>query len=115
MYADVFAGINWTAAGLHRIDPSNNATTDGSRQGGWRLTFPPPSIHIDATPGVIRDWYEKQWEVEDYRNFVEGWYEGTTDQSQSRAPNKVRPLIFGTVDDHDYGQNNGDATYQYKR
>ena len=71
VYADVFAGINWTAAGLHRIDPNNNATTDGSRQGGWRLTFPPPSIHIDATPGVIRDWYEKQWEVEDYRNFVE--------------------------------------------
>jgi len=103
VYSDRFAGLNWTAVGLHRVhDDSNN-------DGGWRLTFPPPSIHLEATPDIIRSGYEEQWGVEDYRRFVEGWYA----ENDSKLP--TRPIIWGTVDDHDYGQNNGDITYQYRR
>ena len=28
------------------------------------MTFPPPSIHVEATPDVIQSWYEEQWDVE---------------------------------------------------
>lgn len=112
VYADRYAGLNWTAVGLHRIEErtNNNNSDDGGikRGGSWRLTFPPPSIHLEATPEIISDWYKRQWDVDDYRSFVEGWY----DEEQNVT---VRPIIFGTIDDHDYGQNNGDYTYQYKR
>ena len=82
VYADVFAGLNWTAIGLHR-----------KSDGGWTLTFPPPSIHIDATPEVIQGWYEKQLGVEDYQTFVEGWY---GDGETNDGAKLTRPIIFGT-------------------
>jgi len=114
IYADKYAGLNWTAVGWERI---NDDQTQNNTSSSWRLTFPPPSIHTDATPAIINGWYEKQWGVEDYRSFVEGWYEdkhhiNNTSQSHN---NIMKPLLFGTVDDHDYGQNNGDYTYQYKK
>ena len=65
------------------------------------LIVPPPSIHLDASPDVIRGQYEEQWDVDDYRNFVEGWHDAENDGKLTR------PVIFGTIDDHDYGQNNG--------
>mmetsp|Transcript_16622 Transcript_16622/g.35917 ORF Transcript_16622/g.35917 Transcript_16622/m.35917 type:complete len:661 (+) Transcript_16622:84-2066(+) len=108
VYSDRFNGRNWTAVGLHRVhDDESNATS--KNDGGWRLTFPPPSIHLDATPDIIRHWYEEQWGVEDYRRFVEGWYDA------ENSTQLTRPLIYGIIDDHDYGQNNGDLTYQYKQ
>ena len=39
-----------------------------------------------------------------YRSFI---------QASSEA--EAGPLIMGTFDDHDYGRNNGDQTYKYKR
>lgn len=96
IYADSFQGLDWKSVGLRRDRETSQ----------WRFTFPPPSVHHDATPEVIRDWYRRQWEHHiEYRKFVEGWERNGTE----------RPLIFGTVDDHDYGQNNGDVTYQYRR
>jgi len=115
IYADKYAGLNLTVVGWHRI---NDDQTQNNTSSSWRLTFPPPSIHTDATHEVIHDWYEKQWGIEDYRSFVEGWYDdehhiNNTSQSYN---NILKPILFGsTVDDHDYGQNNGDYTYQYKK
>ena len=116
IYADKYAGLNWTAVGFHRIN--DDQTQNYSTSSSWRLTFPPPSIHTDATPEMLSDWYEKQWGVEDYRSFVEGWYDDEhhiNNTSQSYDNIIIKPLLFGTVDDHDYGQNNGDYTYQYKK
>ena len=102
VYSDIFAGLNWTAVGISR-----------SHVDGWKLTFPPPSIHVDATPAIINGWYEKQWNVSDYRHFVEGW---TTASAEDTTPTqRIHPIIYGTIDDHDYGQNNGDYTYKYKK
>ena len=106
VYGDRFAGLNWTAVGLRRVDhdAASNATS-------WRVTFPPPSVHLEATPDVLRERYAEQWAVEDYRRFVEGW----RDDAEAGADLISRPVIFGTIDDHDYGQNNGDLTYNHKR
>ena len=110
VYSDVYAGLNWTAVGLQRVHAdTHNSSTSSSSNNSWRLTFPPPSIHVDATPDIIHDWFDKQYSVADYRQFVEGWYDDDGDTQLTR------PIIFGTVDDHDYGQNNGDYTYRYKR
>lgn len=93
IYADVFKGLDWKSIGLRRDQDTKK----------WRFTFPPPSIHEDATPEIIRGWYTKQWEEQyEYKKFVEG--NGTN-----------RPLIYGTIDDHDFGQNNGDVTYRFRR
>ena len=108
VYADGFVGLNWTAV-------------DFSSVSSW--TFPPPSVHVEATPEVLRSWYEEQWGVDDYRNFVMGWNEEGTNASSSsltdedstvHAGVQHRPIIYGLIDDHDYGMNNGDVSYQYK-
>lgn len=141
IYADRYSGLNWTAVGLAYVAYGDDSAVDGNsygaasvgdgnidtshapqkKSGEWRFTFPPPSIHIDATPEVIRKWYQKQWNIDSYRQFVEGWdwneYHPDLrlpDGNNNEAIN-VRPLIFGTIDDHDYGANNGDLTYRYKR
>ncbi|KAL7508282.1 hypothetical protein ACHAXN_005350 [Cyclotella atomus] len=94
IYADRFEGLDWKSIGLRKDKDSQK----------WTFTFPPPSIHQDATPAVIRGWYNRQWEEQiEYRKFV-GGSNGTK-----------RPLVFGTIDDHDLGQNNGDITYRYRR
>jgi hypothetical protein len=71
----------------------------------------------------LRSWYEEQWGVDDYRNFVMGWNEEGTNASSSsltdedstvHAGVQHRPIIYGLIDDHDYGMNNGDVSYQYK-
>lgn len=80
------------------------------------VTFPPPSIHVEATPDVIRGWYDKQLEVEGYRQFLAGFDVNVSDIDGMGTTGMIRskPIIFGTIDDHDYGQNNGDFTYQFK-
>ena len=96
IYADTFKGLDWKSIGLRRDKDTKK----------WKFTFPPPSIHEDATPDVIRNWYKKQWEGQmEYRKFVEGWDSNGTS----------RPFVFGTIDDHDYGANNGDVTYRFRR
>ena len=60
--------------------------------------FPPHPKHIAATPERLRSYYNKQLSHPGYRKFIES-----------------NITIFGTVDDHDYGQNNGDRTYKYRR
>eukprot|EP00986_Skeletonema_menzelii_P015669 scaffold12351_cov141-Skeletonema_menzelii.AAC.2 len=106
IYADRYAGLNWTAVGLHRAS-----------EGGWTITFPPPSVHLDATPDIIRGWYEKQLEVEGYRQFLQGFDVNVTSNDDGIGMETIhsKPIIFGTIDDHDYGQNNGDFTYQFRK
>ena len=81
------------------------------------ITFPPPSVHLEATPDVIRGWYDRQLEVEGYRQFLAGFDVNVSDIDGMGTNGVIRskPIIFGTIDDHDYGQNNGDFTYQYKK
>jgi hypothetical protein len=110
IYSDHFVGLNWTAVGIHRVVHGEGETnTLRNTNSSWTFTFPPPSIHVDATPDMIRYWYEQQWAIDDYRHFVEGWNSSDSNDSLTR------PIIFGVIDDHDYGQNNGDSTYQYKK
>lgn len=59
--------------------------------------FPPHPIHDPATPSRLRHIYTQQLNHEGYKEFLNG-----------------NATIFGTVDDHDYGQNNGDGTFVYK-
>ena len=118
IYADVFKGLDWKSVGLRRDKDTKK----------WRFTFPPPAIHQDATPEIIRGWYEKQWEEQiGYRQFVEGnhtvivqdWHQvNNLDGCELELRNHTlqrRPFVFGTIDDHDYGANNGDVTYRFRR
>lgn len=60
--------------------------------------LPPQAKHVSATPDQLRSYYKQQLSHPEYRKLIES-----------------NITIFGTVDDHDYGQNNGDRTYKYRR
>mmetsp|Transcript_15265 Transcript_15265/g.23761 ORF Transcript_15265/g.23761 Transcript_15265/m.23761 type:complete len:571 (+) Transcript_15265:76-1788(+) len=62
------------------------------------LTFPPKAIFASATPSILQNYYQKQLANPDYQSFLQ-----TTNAT-----------IFGTIDDHDMGMNNGDETYPYR-
>jgi len=62
-------------------------------------TFPPAPIHISATPESLNELYRTQLEHADYKELLDS----------------TNLTVFGSVDDHDYGANNGDKFYQYKR
>ena len=57
-----------------------------------------PSRYLDATPDYLKYLYQKQRDEPGYSNLL-----------------KSNISIFGTVDDHDFGVNNGDQTYEWKR
>jgi len=57
-----------------------------------------------ATPEYIRKMYSKQLQVKDYQQLL---------QENVLAGEKIS--IFGAIDDHDYGINNGDVTFPYRR
>ncbi len=102
--------------GLHRSSSSAASETTDQGASSWTLTFPPPSMHLEATPDVIRGWYERQLEVEGYNQFLEGFdimniTSNNNDDDDDMGVTKIhsKPFIFGTIDDHDYGQNNGGA------
>lgn len=81
-----------------------------------RITFPPPSMHLEATPEVIRGWYERQLEVDGYKQFLDGFVMNISNGDDGMVTKiHSKPFIFGTIDDHDYGQNNGDITFQYMK
>ena len=69
-----------------------------SSNSNWK-TFPPRPVMSVATPERLEAYYKIQQSIPAYRNFLE----------VSNA------TIFGTLDDHDMGQNNADETYQYRR
>src|SRR6056300_1965960 len=104
IYADRYAGLNWTAVGLHHHTSGGDG--DNNDDGEWKITFPPPSVHLEATPDIIRDWYEKLLNVEGYQQFLEGFdmdLNDTSSSSSSTTPAKTtkvhsRPVIFGTID-----------------
>mmetsp|Transcript_22030 Transcript_22030/g.32545 ORF Transcript_22030/g.32545 Transcript_22030/m.32545 type:complete len:528 (+) Transcript_22030:106-1689(+) len=55
--------------------------------------------HNAATPTQLRQYYQEQSLHPGYAAFLKG----------------NRTTVFGAIDDHDYGMNNGDRTYKYKR
>jgi alkaline phosphatase D len=57
---------------------------------------------LDATPEYLRQLYQKQRSVPGYQEL--------TDKS-----NKLGVSIFGAMDDHDFGKNNGDKTFRWKQ
>lgn len=61
--------------------------------------FPPKKIYQGATPDTLHDIYTKQKSDPYYENFLK----------------RTNATVFGTVDDHDYGMNNGDKTYEFKK
>jgi len=98
--------------GLHRRSTAVETEEGGSSSSSsWTITFPPPSVHLEATPDVIRGWYERQLEVEGYKQFLEGFdiMSNNYDDDMGMTKIHIKPFIFGTIDDHDYGQNNGGA------
>ena len=69
-----------------------------SSNSNWK-TFPPQPVMSVATPERLEAYYQIQTSNPAYRQFLE----------VSNA------TIFGTLDDHDMGQNNADETYEYRR
>jgi hypothetical protein len=57
-----------------------------------------------ATPEYLRQVYTKQLQVHGYRQLL---------QEDNGAGGKIS--IFGAIDDHDYGINNGDKTFPFRR
>lgn len=58
----------------------------------------------------------KEAKPEDLERLYDGLLQTAGYQSYIHADNATtRPFIMGTFDDHDYGRNNGDCTYKYKR
>ena len=57
-----------------------------------------------ATPEYLRQLYEEQLQVPAYRDLL---------QEDNGVGGKLS--IFGTIDDHDYGINNGDKTFIFRR
>lgn len=57
-----------------------------------------------ATPEYLRQVYTTQLNVQDYRLLL---------QEDNGAGEKIS--IFGAIDDHDYGINNGDMTFPFRR
>jgi len=62
-------------------------------------TFPPKPIYQSATPKSLHQIYNRQKLNPSYQNFIQ----------------QTNATIFGTIDDHDYGMNNGDKNYIYKK
>jgi hypothetical protein len=60
-------------------------------------TFPPTSRTECATPERLHALYRYQKSVPGYKQLLES-----------------NITVFGTMDDHDFGCNNGDSTYQYR-
>ncbi|KAG7372397.1 phosphodiesterase/alkaline phosphatase D-like protein [Nitzschia inconspicua] len=60
-------------------------------------TFPPQSTHQCATPSRLRALYQTQLRNPGYRALLE-----------------QNVTIFGTFDDHDFGCDNGDGTFEHK-
>ena len=60
--------------------------------------FPPHPIHESATPERLRQYYSQQLSHPGYKRLLD-----------------TNITVFGTMDDHDYGANNGDRTYRYRR
>jgi alkaline phosphatase D len=58
----------------------------------------------EAVPEDLERLYQSLLKNDGYRTFI-----------QPEKENETGPLIMGTFDDHDYGRNNGDRTYKYKR
>lgn len=60
--------------------------------------FPPKPIFQDATPDFLRQLYTEQKHQRGYKALLE-----------------TKIYVTGTLDDHDYGADNGDVTYRYKK
>jgi alkaline phosphatase D len=60
-------------------------------------TFPPRKKIQPGTPQLLRELYLEQRQHEEYSQLVKETY------------------IFGTIDDHDYGLDNADRTFPYRR
>ena len=56
-----------------------------------------------ATPEYLHELFSKQLEIESYKQLLEEDYGGG------------RISIFGAIDDHDYGINNGDKTFPFRK
>mmetsp|Transcript_6593 Transcript_6593/g.15763 ORF Transcript_6593/g.15763 Transcript_6593/m.15763 type:complete len:402 (-) Transcript_6593:2907-4112(-) len=63
------------------------------------------SKHKHATPEYLRLLYEEQKKVEGYRKLL-------LDDNHGAGE---RISVFGTIDDHDYGIDNGDETFEFRR
>ena len=90
-------------------DSSNFHQKENTRSRWWSSLFEfqiprRKSKSKHATPEYLRQLYEEQLQVPDYRDLL-------------REDNGVggKLSIFGTIDDHDYGINNGDKTFIFRR
>jgi len=78
--------------------PLSNFLPDIHLGNDW-TKFPPLPIMSQATPDRLKSFYDVQLKDPSYQNFL----------------NTTNATIFGTIDDHDMGMNNGDETYEFKQ
>ncbi len=93
----------------HKIEPwSNNYDDDDdddkveqqqANRNWWKQKSSTPKNISYATPEYLGEKFATQLEVEGYKELV---------QNENIS-------IFGTIDDHDYGINNGDMTFPFKK
>jgi len=53
----------------------------------------------DGTPSILQDLYRDMLQSDGYTSFLQ----------------RRQPIVLGTIDDHDYGRNNGDKTFPYRK
>jgi alkaline phosphatase D len=91
VYADDVKRIHWT-----KKDTAENARW-------WWSSFLENRRKVAyATPDCFRRIYAAQLKVPEYRQMLE----------DDNGRGKIS--MFGTIDDHDYGKNNGDKTYPFR-
>jgi len=62
----------------------------------------------ESTPEIMQRLYRDAVKHPGYRAYLHA-------DDVDDVENATRPIVMGTFDDHDYGRDNGDHTYQYKR
>ena len=87
-----------------RQSRSNDDHTEEQNPWRWPTVLKGVSQFTSATPEYLRHLYAKQLEVQGYRQLL---------QEDNGVGGKVS--IFGAIDDHDYGMNNGDRTFRFRR
>ena len=83
----------------------------GDETGQWDWSvFPPIKRVVPATPERLERLYRQQRHPQhDYAQYM------LNNNNNNNSSKTTTPRVFGTIDDHDYGVDNGDERYEHKK
>lgn len=102
--AFIWAGDAVYADDQIRQSRSNDDHTEEQNRWRWPRILKGGSQFTPATPEYLRQLYAEQLAVQGYRQLL---------QEDNGVGGKIS--IFGAIDDHDYGIDNGDKTFRFRR